>query len=170
MVNWDAVGAIAELAGATGVIITLLYLSIQLRQNTKASRITAIQSSMETSAQFSELLLSDEEVARVFWLGMSDPAALDGVEKRKYMMTLNVFMRRECAAFYLHKEGVMPDHLWNSRVASLTGTLNQPGMKFYLEATGDTIPGDFREFLGEVVKSDSTLNEKAKSLFFERDA
>lgn len=170
MVDWDAVGAIAELAGATGVIITLLYLSIQLRQNTKASRITAIQSSMDTSAQFSELLISDNEIARVFWHGLADPTARDGDEKRRYVMTLNVFMRRECAAFYLHKEGVMPDHLWNARVASLTGTLNQPGMKIYLEVTGDTIPEDFREFIEEIAKTETTLNGKAMSLFLGRDA
>ncbi len=34
--NWDAVGAIAELVGATAVVLTLVYLSIQLRQNTRA--------------------------------------------------------------------------------------------------------------------------------------
>jgi len=34
--NWDAVGAIAELIGATAVVLTLVYLSIQLRQNTRA--------------------------------------------------------------------------------------------------------------------------------------
>jgi hypothetical protein len=39
--NWDAMGALAELAGALGVILTLIYLSSQLRQNTKALRSTA---------------------------------------------------------------------------------------------------------------------------------
>ena len=41
--NWEAVSAIGEIAGAAGVIVTLGYLSIQIRQNTKASRITAVQ-------------------------------------------------------------------------------------------------------------------------------
>jgi hypothetical protein len=34
--NWDAIGAIAESLGAIGVIATLLYLSVQIRQNTRA--------------------------------------------------------------------------------------------------------------------------------------
>ncbi len=33
--NWDAVGAVAELAGAGGVILSLVYLAVQIRQNTK---------------------------------------------------------------------------------------------------------------------------------------
>ena len=31
--NWDAVGAIAELAGAIAVVATLIYLTVQVRQN-----------------------------------------------------------------------------------------------------------------------------------------
>ena len=31
--NWDAIGAIAELLGAIGVIASLIYLATQVRQN-----------------------------------------------------------------------------------------------------------------------------------------
>lgn len=34
--NWDAVGAIGEVVGAAAVVVTLLFLLSQLRQNTKA--------------------------------------------------------------------------------------------------------------------------------------
>jgi hypothetical protein len=34
-VNWEAVGAIAEALGAIGVIATLVYLSVQVRQNSR---------------------------------------------------------------------------------------------------------------------------------------
>ncbi len=33
--NWDALGAIAEALGAAGVVATLAYLSVQVRQNSK---------------------------------------------------------------------------------------------------------------------------------------
>ncbi len=34
--NWDAIGAIAELAGAIGVVVSLAYLATQIRHNTRA--------------------------------------------------------------------------------------------------------------------------------------
>ncbi|MGB0133791.1 hypothetical protein, partial [Dokdonella sp.] len=71
--NWDAIGAIGEIAGAIGVIVTLLYLAIQLRQNTKASNAIAVQNSMENSARFSELISKDPELARTFYSGLSHP-------------------------------------------------------------------------------------------------
>ncbi|HSK17861.1 MAG TPA: hypothetical protein VK912_01875 [Longimicrobiales bacterium] len=36
--NWEAIGATADVVAATGVIITLGYLAIQIRQNTRAIR------------------------------------------------------------------------------------------------------------------------------------
>jgi len=37
-VNWEAVGTIAEIVGAAGVIASLLYLAAQIRQSTKVAR------------------------------------------------------------------------------------------------------------------------------------
>ena len=39
--NWDAIGAIAELLGAFGVIASLIYLATQIRQNTKSVRMAS---------------------------------------------------------------------------------------------------------------------------------
>lgn len=39
--NWDAVGALSELIGAVAVIITLIYLAVQVKQATIASRFAA---------------------------------------------------------------------------------------------------------------------------------
>ena len=33
--NWEALGAISELLGAIGVVVTLLYLSRQINRNSK---------------------------------------------------------------------------------------------------------------------------------------
>ena len=41
-ISWDAIGAVAELLGAIGVIATLLYVSRQIRESSKAQR-TATQ-------------------------------------------------------------------------------------------------------------------------------
>jgi hypothetical protein len=34
--DWNAIGAIGEIVGATAVVVTLIFLTFQLRQNTKA--------------------------------------------------------------------------------------------------------------------------------------
>lgn len=67
--NWDALGTIGEIAGAIGVIVTLIYLATQIRQNTKSSKVTAVQTAVEGSARWNEMLLNDIELNDIFWRG-----------------------------------------------------------------------------------------------------
>jgi hypothetical protein len=159
--NWEAIGAIGEIGGALGVIITLVYLSVQLRQNAKASRLAAIQAASENSSRFSEMLASDNELV---WRGLREPDSMDADEKLRFAIALNVFMRREAVAFYLHKEGVMPDSLWDARVGAMTGILNQPGMNLFLDVAGSTLPKDFTDFIINVTSRPSTLDEKTRKV------
>jgi hypothetical protein len=41
--NWEAFGAVAEALGAAGVIVTLAYLAINMKQNTRALRSASLQ-------------------------------------------------------------------------------------------------------------------------------
>ena len=40
--NWDAIGAIGEIAGAVAVVITLIYVALQLRENTKSLKVQSL--------------------------------------------------------------------------------------------------------------------------------
>ena len=53
--NWDAIGALGEVAGALVVIISVIYLASQVRQNTATSRAEALRTiSIEISRGFQE--------------------------------------------------------------------------------------------------------------------
>lgn len=72
--NWDAIGAIGEIVGAGAVVLTLIYLSIQLRQNTEALRSTAWQAIQDGEHQFDTSLVHDPQVLAVFLRGMKGSA------------------------------------------------------------------------------------------------
>ena len=36
--NWDAIGALGELAGATAVVLSLVYVAVQIRDNTRSQQ------------------------------------------------------------------------------------------------------------------------------------
>jgi hypothetical protein len=38
--NWDAIGAIGEVLGAIAVVVTLIYLGVQIRQNTEREKMS----------------------------------------------------------------------------------------------------------------------------------
>ena len=66
--NWDAIGAIAELLGAIAVFATLVYLTVQVRQSAKAieqqyqfSAAQIMQARTDTVMQYVITLLDSEE-------------------------------------------------------------------------------------------------------------
>jgi len=50
--SWDALAAAAELLGALGVIATLAYLAVQIRQNTRLLSSSLAATTRELSRQF----------------------------------------------------------------------------------------------------------------------
>ncbi len=51
-INWDAFGAIGEIAGSIGVFISLIYLAVQMRSSAAETRDASIHSVMELAIQF----------------------------------------------------------------------------------------------------------------------
>jgi hypothetical protein len=67
-VNWDAVGAVAELVGASGVIASLLYLAVQVRASTRASLVDAKLESARLLNDFAEDDWFEVRAVIRFWL------------------------------------------------------------------------------------------------------
>ena len=90
--NWDAVAAIAELAGAVAVVATLVYLSIQLRQNSALLKASLATASRESTNQLTGLLAADREALRVFYAGIENRDELPQLDRQHFdaMMSLYV--------------------------------------------------------------------------------
>ncbi len=85
--NWDAIGAVGEILGALAVVITLVYLSIQLRQNTKALHSTATQSAHDQTTGAYRALSLEESLADIWVRGVRDPDSLSDTEIVRFLLT-----------------------------------------------------------------------------------
>jgi len=75
-VNWDAIGALAELLGAFGVIATLGYLALQIRQNTTALRGNGHEVALEHLTAVLLTLSTNPNLAELVSKGSQDYASL----------------------------------------------------------------------------------------------
>ena len=82
--NWDAIGAIGELAGALGVIVTLAYLARQMRVNTIALQNETTRDGMQAVIDSYSTVIADAEVASIYLRGMEDFNALTEVEQIRF--------------------------------------------------------------------------------------
>lgn len=88
IVNWDALAAIAELLGAFGVLVSLLYLAAQIRQNTAWLRQQAFQMGTNEVRRWAAGLSSSRETSEIFIKGQRDFDSLDASERVRFTMLI----------------------------------------------------------------------------------
>jgi hypothetical protein len=115
--NWDAVGAIAELVGALGVVASLAYLAIQIRQSTAQSRVntTAIESSAFQQLLDHHSLLNLRLVDDPGLLKLSlsvDEASLDPLEEQRFIVLASLIFRSLYNAWCLFEKGLVSKEQW----------------------------------------------------------
>jgi hypothetical protein len=78
--NWEAIGAVGEILSALGVIITLAYLALQIRQSNKVASWQTHQSSVTGFSRHASQIIVNEDVARIFREGLLH---LEGLESNE---------------------------------------------------------------------------------------
>ena len=78
--NWDAIGAIGEILGAIAVVVTLIYLTAQIRQNTKHLASTSLQALEDRAENRVLLFASNPEFAAMYARFQEDPESLSASE------------------------------------------------------------------------------------------
>jgi hypothetical protein len=74
--NWEALGAIGEIVGAVAVVLTLGYLAVQIRQNTRTLRTSSHQASLDGFRELNRVLNELPELALIYRRGRNEPDSL----------------------------------------------------------------------------------------------
>jgi hypothetical protein len=82
--NWNAIGAIAELIGALAVVATLLYLATQIRQNVVSLRNSGAWAINEGLAVLNGRVSTDAEFADIWMRGLENADSLNAVERERF--------------------------------------------------------------------------------------
>jgi hypothetical protein len=106
-VNWEALGAIANLLAAVGVIATLIYLSIQIRQNTKAVRSSSIQNLVQSFSTTAQAAVENEHIIPLLLKGNAGAEALNEVERARLHFWFIMTFRRFEGVYFQRDLGIV---------------------------------------------------------------
>jgi len=145
--SWDAVAAIAEVVGAIGVIVSLGYLAVQIRQNTRSVRAASYQSWFASYDSLSNLLLGDAELAAVLQQAESDPQSLTPEQRRRFLGILRRGFRQLESLYYQYREGMIQRDLFEAWVGIYSRSAQGPLFQEFWEADQSIFSARFREFV-----------------------
>lgn len=144
-VNWEALSAIAGLLGALGVIITLIYLSAQIKQNNNQLRGAATVAVYEYQQTLIEMLLSNKKLYKIALRGNEDIHSLSEWEKQQFTLwCLNETGMWEMC-YKLYKQGALDEALYHGKTKYWLQLHSSPGRREWWNIHTAMISGDFYE-------------------------
>lgn len=124
--NWEAIGAISEGLGAIAVIVSLFYVAVQIRQNTRVMRAAAKQSLTDSSQAYIYKLVDNSDI----WLKLTkgvDAATPD--EDVKMSLLVRAMLRGFEAQCYQYDAGLLEDDEWLALKSAITNICGLPGVQ-----------------------------------------
>jgi len=115
--SWEAISTIAEVIGAIAVVVSLVYLAIQLRTNTRAVRANAAWDSEISYAEKNYDIAHAPSVA-LLAARLSSASSIedfDETESAQLYFAVRGALQVAQAQWWLWRSGSLPDELWAIR-------------------------------------------------------
>jgi hypothetical protein len=151
--NWEALGSIAELVGAVGVVASLLYLGKQIRQNTRSIRAATYQALAESSAASNFQFIANADLVRAVRAGFAASEPLSEDDFARYQAYLRILFRRHDSIFINYREGALSEEAWLGYWHALRENLRNPGAQKWWQRHSEGYTRSFREAVDREIKS-----------------
>jgi hypothetical protein len=150
--DWDAIAAISEIIGTTAVVISLIYVGIQIRHSTAVARSTARQSVTELMLESTSNLVEDCSLAAAFVKEMKGEE-LDDVEHLRLLGRAYLAMRNWENIHYQYRIGMLTSDEWQGFRANLEAILEWPSTRNYWQNEKQFYSAAFRTEVNKILQN-----------------
>jgi hypothetical protein len=146
-------GNIGEFIAAIAVVLSLIYLAVQIRQNTRSVRTASYQSVTDSMSHYLESISRDREAASMFRRGLEDIGKLDDEDALRFVTTLmNVFNNFE-NLFYQRRKTMIEREFSERWTRVMRWYLRQSGVVSWWERNKRMFSDTFQAHVDEQLTS-----------------
>ena len=131
--NWEAISAIGQIVGAIAVLVTLIYLAIQMKQNTSAVATSTYESTMTGFNDINVIVASNPQLASIINRGCMNAEDLTEIETVQFNFILRCYANQWWKLYKLYDRGSLPKKEWAIFAKEAAQFLEQPGCKPFCE-------------------------------------
>ena len=133
--NWEMISAVGQMLGAIGVIISIIYLAAQIRNQNKESRRAAMNVLTTHWSDLNRSLVENPELAALWIRALRSFDELDGTAKLRFGAHLGRILRFADSLHLGVLDGTLDKRLWRGYERTLADTVAYPGFQTWW-ATG----------------------------------
>jgi len=161
--NWEAIGAVAEMIAAVGVILTLGYLAFQIRQNTqqlaqneRTSIAAAVNVAVSNYRENRRYIYSSAELTDIVLKGLADPQSLGESDLYRFRLLIHNVVDSLLDIYGQTVTTGYSPATWDMLgVNMVERVLATAGGRWFWSQLGDNYIGDFRVEIDRILDSSS---------------
>ncbi|MFT5501350.1 MAG: hypothetical protein ACI88G_001487 [Woeseiaceae bacterium] len=143
-------GSIGELVGGVAIIVSLLYVGLQIRQGTKATQAATNQA---FSAQYSQQILqiTREDIRDIFRLGLGGLQNLNEGEQAAFMALMGSITRMWETFFFERRDGRFDSNMYDAWMVQLIDLHGNTGVQEYWSIRKHQFTPEFVTYLDQAL-------------------
>ena len=155
-VNWDAIGAVGEIVGAAAVVLSLVYLAVQIRLQNRESRASTIMHLTEQWNSSTLAIAQNAELAKIWTAGLRGETLPEDERARFFGVCSSVLQVSE--GLYLQQiDGRLDPRIWQGVDARLSNLLATRGFQAFWLVREPWFSKEFSDFVADrIAKSGIT--------------
>jgi hypothetical protein len=157
------IGNLLQSLESLAVLGTLLFLGLQIRENTRVTKATASFEATHSWAQLNEnIALQPDEIVEPFVDSFQvdyDPSKLTPIQHYRYTLQMRALFQKLEGQFYLFKYGLLEEGLWRQRRSVCKGIIELPHMAAFWarEKESRSLSQEFFDTIDQAESMDATV-------------
>ena len=162
MAQLESLANLGEIIGAIAVVVSLIYLAVQVRQNTQAQRTENFSRALDRVAAMQANLSQDSESAVSFAKGVEDPMALTPRERIQFTWSMYELFGAFEFMFLASNTDAIPKQVWQRWSSAVAWWLTFPGVQIWWSARPIPFTTSFTAYVEALLKDNPTDGETTR--------
>ena len=147
---------ISQMVAAIILVFSVIYLALQVRQNTSAMRLSNFQAGSMSWANFMGMLTNSEECTDIYRRGVAANDTLNENEQIRFRMLGMLLLRVFHECFEEQHEGGVRQARWEGSQRAQLDIIQTPGMQMLWSSRRHWFPDDFQVYMDNLIKRSAT--------------
>ena len=152
------VAHLAEIVGAFAVVVSLVYVGIQVNDGVGASRSASVNDANVALQSWYLEVGSNEQTSNLFYRGLLSDEALPNEEEFQFLMIFHGVFLAFQNSYWLAEEGTLDPELLEALTAAVLGVKDTPGMQRYWRQRRSYLNASFGLYVDELLERETNTS------------
>ena len=152
----DQLANLGEFIGGVAVLVTLLYLAIQVRGSAREQRVASMLAATRELAAVTQSITSTNERAEIWLGGLADFGALAPAQRLRFSAILGHYLRHIEQLYYQNRGDRVEPEVYEGFVQQLHDFVAYPGFESWWPTRRHWFGREFQAFVDAHMGADNT--------------